>query len=288
MVLVILGRNKLENYQISVMNSKHFLAITNELMRYVNTHNINAMVMGISGGIDSAVTAEIAHYVSKHTKAKVVGVSMPIESNTKEEIERARLVGKAFCNEFHEHDLTEVFRALAPAILEFPYESDYQQKILMGNIKARIRMIQLYHIAGSLKGMVLSTDNFTELLLGFWTLHGDVGDFGPIQNLWKTEVYDMARYRASVLGKDQELALQECIKAVPTDGLGITSSDLDQFGEVDTYQEADEILYEYLTQGPDKWLVSGKIPGVIQMHIKTHFKRNNPVNIPRDIIFSLE
>jgi len=61
-------------------------------------------------------------------------------------------------------------------------------------MKARIRMILLYDLAGGNDGMVLSTDNYTEYLLGFWTLHGDVGDFGMIQSLWKTEVYDMVEW----------------------------------------------------------------------------------------------
>lgn len=55
-----------------------------------------------------------------------------------------------------------------------------------GNIQARLRMIYLYNLASIHKGLVMSTDNQTEYQLGFWTIHGDVGDFDPIQDLWKT------------------------------------------------------------------------------------------------------
>jgi NH3-dependent NAD+ synthetase len=132
--------------------------------------------------------------------------------------------------------------------------------------------------------MVLSTDNWTELMLGFWTLHGDVGDYGMIQNLDKTEVYELAEYIVSDLrskGATKKAdALQTCIVAVPTDGLGITNSDLDQI-QAETYQEVDTILHSYL----DKRDISFKEHPVVLRHERTHFKRKNPVSIPRSKIF---
>ncbi len=98
----------------------------------------------------------------------------------------------------------------------------------------------------AIHGMVLSTDNYTELLLGFWTLHGDVGDYGMIQNLWKTEVYAMARYIVNNLdNKKAKNALQLCIDAVATDGLGITNNDLEQI-QAKTYEEVDQILLKMI------------------------------------------
>ena len=93
-------------------------------------------------------------------------------------------------------------------------------KIRMGNIKARLRMIYLYNLASKSNGLVLSTDNFTEYMLGFWTLHGDVGDFGIIQKVLKgLELYDIARYLD---------VPQEIIDAKPDDGLGIAGGDEDR------------------------------------------------------------
>ncbi|NOZ36435.1 MAG: hypothetical protein GXO80_14200, partial [Chlorobi bacterium] len=131
------------------------------------------------------------------------------------------------------------------------------------------------------KGMVLSTDNYTELLLGFWTLHGDVGDYGMIQNLWKTEVYAMSRFLVNNLeNKEQAKALDECIDAVPTDGLGITNSDLDQIG-ASSYEEVDKILIHYLKNPNDISVLNLK---VVQRKLASEFKRNNPYNIPRNKI----
>ncbi len=139
-------------------------------------------------------------------------------------------------------------------------------------------MIQLYHLAGINKGMVLSTDNFTELLMGFWTLHGDVGDYGMIQNLWKTEVYEMAILLASKFDANGESekaqALINCIYANPTDGLGVSDSDLDQLG-ADSYREVDKVIIDYLNNGENE------DHPVVQRYERTHFKRENPYNIPR-------
>jgi NAD+ synthetase len=127
--------------------------------------------------------------------------------------------------------------------------SDKDGKIRAGNIKARIRMIIMYNKAAQLKGLVLSTDNYTEYMLGFWTIHGDHADYGMIQNMWKTEIYTLAYFMALEFKHTdaiKERIMLEAINAVPTDGLGITASDCEQFG-VATYDEVDRILKEWLT-----------------------------------------
>ncbi len=127
--------------------------------------------------------------------------------------------------------------------------------------------------------MVLSTDNFTEYLLGFWTLHGDAGDYGMIQYLFKTEVYELANYLVSGFKNNGEHekanALQACIAAIPTDGLGITNSDLDQI-QATSYQEVDSILNAY--QDGDTSLKSHP---VIQRYLNSYYKRENPYNLAR-------
>ena len=143
-------------------------------------------------------------------------------------------------------------------------------------------MVYLYDLASKYGGMVLSTDNYTELLLGFWTLHGDVGDYGMIQNLWKTEIYAMSRYIVSQLKHDNaRKSLDACINAVATDGLGITKSDLDQI-QADSYEEVDQILLKLIYSTND--LKDFENHPVIQRKRNSEFKRNNPYNIPRDKI----
>lgn len=105
----------------------------------------------------------------------------------------------------------------------------------------------------------MSTDNQTEYQLGFWTIHGDVGDFDPIQDLWKTEVYGLANYlqdhyKSKALEalrndyketcdnyKAMSCAIYNSCKLVPTDGLDISNSDLEQIG-AKSYAEVDDIL----------------------------------------------
>jgi len=136
--------------------------------------------------------------------------------------------------------------------------------------------------------MVLSTDNYTEYLLGFWTLHGDVGDFGMIQSLWKTEVYDMVEWIRDndMVFKEKEI-LSQVLNADATGGLGITSTDLDQIipgwkgTSRDGYKEVDNRLKQYLVYN-----AAGDLDDpVIHRYIRTKFKRKNPINISRDKIY---
>ncbi len=254
------------------------------LKTYISENRIKSLVVGISGGIDSALTVALAKPVCDELNIPLIGRSITIESNKEDEISRSKAIGGHFVTDFKEVDLTKGFIALTDLITESANDETESKayKIRRGNIKARTRMVYLYDLASKNAGMVLSTDNYTELLLGFWTLHGDVGDYGMIQNLWKTEVYVMSRYIVSQLDNESaKKALNDCIVAVATDGLGITNSDLDQI-QAKSYEEVDQILLKliYNTAG----LKDFKNHPVIQRKINSEFKRNNPYNIPREQI----
>lgn len=280
-------------YKLSEEYSEMYMGAVTKLAKYVDENNIKALVIGISGGVDSALVAALAKSATEypHASIPVIGRSITIESNKPEEIARAKQIGEAFCSDFAELDLTHAFNDMYYQMESPTFVADQDNlgcnkaltktelAIAKGNIKARMRMTQLYHLAGINKGLVLSTDNYTELLLGFWTLHGDVGDYGMVQNLWKTEVYGLTTFIAN-LYDTMELfsggdALRQCVDAVPTDGLGITDSDLDQLG-ASSYEEVDKILIDYLNNEyrPDH--------PVTDRYERTHFKRENPVNIPRE------
>jgi len=255
---------------------------------YIEQNKIKSLVLGVSGGVDSAVVAAIARKVCDIVDIPLCGQSMPIISNKDDEILRAGAVGEEFCDVFGMKDL----RPLALTALEYLEPALYNKnksgkalsnddRVAFGNIKARIRMINLYGLARSYNGMVLSTDNFTEFNLGFWTLHGDVGDYGFIQELWKTEVYGLAK----LLGG----AVAECADANPTDGLGITNSDIDQLlpewtqdmgSHIDAYKLVDDILIDHMS-GRGNF---SKDHPVIKRHESTHFKRANPVSIRRELL----
>lgn len=264
------------NYNNAINN------IRTEIKHYIQKSHLKSLVLGVSGGIDSALTAALASEVCNELNISLICRSITIVSNKPEEIKRAKMVGEAFGTDFKEVDLSESFNILQKMIIEDienQDEDDYQFKIRLGNIKARTRMIYLYDLASKYKGMVLSTDNYTELLLGFWTLHGDVGDYGMIQNLWKTEVYEMSEFLSNQLSGKQSKALKSCIDAIPTDGLGITNSDLDQI-EAKSYQEVDQILIKLINNDLGEF---AEHP-VVKRKQNSEFKRINPYNIPRNLI----
>jgi NAD+ synthetase len=276
--------------------------IKRQTCSYIRKHNIKSLVLGISGGLDSAVVASLMAGVAAEESIPLIGISLPSDSNQDEEIARADAVGKEYCTKFTTYEIDNDFVEVSDSIYLILSKildgelTDWEQKILAGNIKARLRMILLFATAGATKGMVLSTDNKTEEMLGFWTLHGDVGNFGPIQNLWKSEVYELAR---SIYDQRGVQALKDCIDATPTDGLGITSSDLDQIG-VDSYDEADRRIQNYIKLATNLFDVKSffdqakavqqicDLPindPVINRMVNSEFKRKDPYNIPRDQLF---
>lgn len=269
-----------------------FNNIVNQGVRYINKYpDIHSLVVGVSGGIDSTLTAAIAREICNRMGRGLVCVSIPIETNTKDEVERARLTGEAFGDKFIEVKFIDRMYRFCKLMVELSWLSKHffktpTERIRQGNIKARLRMIYLYDRAHREDGIVLSTDNFSELMLNFFTLHGDVGDLGLIQNIWKTEVYGMAKWLTSEYYNTgiQAVALIKARLATPTDGLGITASDYDQLG-VDSYLEVDSILMKEV-QADEGFVMSEKHRAhpVVQRCRKYAFKRNNPFNIARDLI----
>lgn len=283
--------------------NKVFSVLVEETKNYLFKNNLKAMVLGISGGIDSTVVAAICHEVSKQTGIPLIGRSLPIK-NKKDEFDVSKLVGEAFCDEFNVKRLDLSYKAaLVDAILDsksYPQPSihdlmEYHDIVALeewegrtpianGNLQARCRMQHLYDIASLHKGLVMSTDNQTEYQLGFWTIHGDVGDFDPIQDLWKTEVYKLAEYifykYDSEMRKEGKYytipndlsakmsAIKASIALTPTDGLGISNSDLDQIG-AKSYNEVDDILKTLTSceSSEETYMLAGNV-----VHIQTNKK----------------
>jgi len=221
-----------------------FETIVNVTSDYVKNCGIKTMVLGLSGGLDSTVCAAICKKVSEKNGVKLIGVSLPCSTNKEDEKTSASLAGKEFCDEYIESNIQDVFVVAERAcegIAKLPSTG-----ISQGNIKARLRMIVLYDIASKMRGIVIDTDNLTEHFLGFFTVNGDVADFNPIGNLWKTEVYGLAEYMFNEVYKDSA-ALKAAIEIVPTDGNGVSGSDLDQIMPGYTYADVDKILMRWVT-----------------------------------------
>ncbi len=255
--------------------------IVQNLVEYANKYKISNVCVGMSGGVDSALTASLFRDAGYH----VIGVTMPInqiEDETDRGIETCHALGID-----HRHiDLTEAYED----ILKQQYKldaslisDDHSSKIRKGNIRARLRMITLYNLAGASQGFVASTDNFSELAAGFWTLHGDVGDVSPIQSLSKS-------WEVPALAEMQGVP-DSVVFAVPTDGLGISSSDEAQFGF--SYLEFDLALFKILENmdGVEFEQSAADIAGFKNVEDKlivhdvisrikgTTYKRYNPYNL---------
>lgn len=282
---------------------------------YVVSSGLKCMVLGISGGIDSTLVAAIASVVSDKTGIPLIGRSLRMK-NEQDEFDTSVLVGKAFCTDFDAMNLGSEYSKVSSGfkILEENHykkindeRNEYTTPIAEGNIMARLRMMYLYHIAGVNKGLVLDTDNLTEHNLGFWTLHGDEGDFNPIGGLWKTEIYGLSNWflekiKKGIYPDDLEVtiqinneikALEASISLIPTDGNGISSSDIEQIGGKD-YYEVDKILRPIIAKGDvaiqdliDKGYDSEVVQKIYTRHKNSEFKRktSRTIKITREEIF---
>lgn len=245
------------------------------LCKYVERYNLQSLVLGISGGLDSSVCAAIAWEVEKRTGIRSIGISLPIV-NSVGEISSADITGQAWYSpgNYITIPLREAYEATREVFVraeEERPEMGAQTKIADGNIMARLRMITLYNFAGINKGMVLSTGNKTENLLGFFTIHGDEPmDYNLLDKLYKTEVYRFARWiRDNIAETDsQRQALQTAIDITPTDGLGISSSDLEQIG-AESYYQVDRILERFVDK---KRIDISDIPQEIQDKVMDRVK----------------
>lgn len=248
---------------------KVFETMIQETQKYLEDHNLFAMILGISGGLDSTVTAAICHEVEKRNpELKFYGVSLPCTSNSGEERDSATACMKAFCKEgqYWAENLQKEYMLMKATCCQHHSPTT----IGIGNIKARLRMIYLYDLANYTKGLVMDTDNLTEHYLGFFTIHGDVCDYNPIGGLWKHEVYELANYLYNEYYQapfgsegDKHLALEHAIGITPTDGNGV--NDLGDMGQIapafahdkniDAYTKVDDIIQKYLyaiTQFPNE------------------------------------
>jgi len=192
--------------------------ISNWLIEYVNTCNSKGFVIGISGGIDSAVTSVLA----AKTGLPLICVEMPIHQN-KTEVERGskhiQWLREKFPNVSSKRiELTSTFDEFITKI------RSNKNKLALANTRSRLRMVTLYYLAQDNNSLVLGTGNKVEDFgIGFFTKYGDGGvDISPIADLLKSEVYTLAK----------ELSINDdVIIASPNDGLWMDNkTDEEQIG----------------------------------------------------------
>lgn len=201
--------------------AKTIQKITNFIQKQVGNKPV---ILGLSGGIDSALVAYLA--VKALGNKKVFGLILPSSTNTIQDLELAKLVAKNLKIKSSVINIDDLIRSYTNAL------KMKSNRTTLGNLKARTRMTLLYAKANELNGMVLGTGNKTELMIGYFTKHGDGGvDLLPIGNLYKTQVRQLSQYLHIP---------QEIIDRPPTAGLWDGQTDETEIGL--TYENLDQIL----------------------------------------------
>ena len=182
-------------------------------------------VVGMSGGIDSAVSGALA--VRAVGPDRVVAVALPGPTSGRESLEDARLVCQALGIALEVIDLAAPAGALAATL------GAADAPLRLGNLMARLRMVALFDRAARLGGLVLGTSNKSEVLLGYSTLFGDsASSVNPLGDLWKTHIFPLAAH----LGVPDRV-----IDKPPTADLWPGQTDAGELGF--DYSDADPILY---------------------------------------------
>jgi NAD+ synthase len=197
------------------------------LLNKTKETNVNGFVVGVSGGIDSALTSTLCALTGK----KTIVVGLPIHQESSQ-VSRSQKHMDWLCEKFGNveqitFNLTETFDIFQKA-------TNCNSELAIANARSRLRMVALYSVANQNNLLVAGTGNKIEDYgIGFFTKYGDGGvDISPIADLLKSEVRELARQ----LG-----VIEEIINAVPTDGLwGDNRSDEDQIGA--TYDELEWAL----------------------------------------------
>lgn len=226
------------------------------LQEKVKNAGLKGAVVGLSGGIDSAVTARLCQLAFGED---ILAVIMPCHSQSADRGDALK-VAKKFNLPFVENDLTDVYDHLLDNLNQSGVKAD---KLAAANIKPRLRMTTLYYYAQAKNYLVVGTDNWSELKIGYFTKHGDGGiDLAPLGSLVKNEVKKLA----------QLLEIPaEIIEKKPSAGLWDGQTDESEMGF--SYKEL------------DRYILRGKAEPEVETKIKELAVKNShkltPVPIPK-------
>jgi len=243
----------------------------NTIMNFIKEHftrsRVSKAVIGLSGGLDSSVTARLL--VEAVGTDRVVGVVMPDTRVTPS---------------IDVEDAVDLSRSLGIEYLVIPIDTiidsysiipgfDVNEKLPVGNLRARVRMSILYYLANKLNGMVIGTGDRSEILLGYFTKYGDGGvDILPLACLYKTQVRELGRYLgipARILSKPSSPRLWRDHLAEEELGLRYEAIDLVFYSLIDKGLTIDEAVDA--TGIPREVFVK-----VVELHRRNRHKRQLP------------
>lgn len=265
---------------------KKYEQITEYLQHFLDNEvrktGLKRVVVGLSGGLDSAVVAVLAQKVFQDD---LLCVKMPSQYSSSSSLDDA----DELCRDFGINSITATIEPMLKAYEELNPDMDNLRK---GNLSSRLRMMTLFDISARESALVLGTSNKSELMLGYGTLYGDLSSaVNPIGDLYKSEVYELAEY----LGVSKSI-----IKKPPSADLWSGQSDEADLGY--TYAELDAVMKLYVEDRVSKEDIvkqgysKDMLDMIVSRIFRNQFKRKMPViakltsrtinhdfNYPRDI-----
>ena len=227
-----------QSAQLLSKNESLYSALKLGLFDYVSKNNFEKVLVGLSGGIDSALTATIA--VDALGSDNVTGVALPSKYNTEESLVDARLLAENLDIEFKVIEIEEIVNIFRNTLKESV--NDELGQTTDENIQSRVRGNILMALSNQTGAMVVSTGNKSEMAVGYSTLYGDLaGGFALLKDLYKTEVYNLANFRNSI----SRVIPQNTIDKEPSAELRPNQFDKDSLPE---YELLDEILRMYIEE----------------------------------------
>ncbi len=225
--------------------------ITGWLKEKVTAAGASGTVVGLSGGLDSAVAAALC---KRAFPDSTLGVIMPIQSDPLDAA-LARELAVSLNLDVREIDLGPIWEALLNILekaVPVTDDDDPALRLARANVKPRLRMISLYYFAARMNALVIGTDNLSELTIGYFTKYGDGGvDLMPLANLTKGEVRELAVY----LGVPSSIIARK-----PTAGLWHGQTDEEEMG----------FSYDVI----DHYLLTGEGPAEVADYIETMRRRS--------------
>ncbi|MDO8301677.1 MAG: NAD(+) synthase, partial [Sedimentisphaerales bacterium] len=231
---------------------------------YIRKNGFKKALIGLSGGIDSAIVAAIA--AEAIGSENVVGVSMPSRFNSKATQSDARTLAKNLVIEFKEIPIEPVFKVYLDVMT--PHFNGRPQDSAEENIQARIRGNILMGLSNKFGWLVLTTGNKSELAVGYCTLYGDMsGGFAVIKDVPKTIIYKLAEY----INRDAEIIPSSVIDRAPSAELRDNQTDQDS---LPPYDQLDDIIDRYVGEHESLEKISRKYDAATVQRVRHLIDRN--------------